>query len=162
MNRQILGFLTGFVLLISPAFGATPQSVQGTTPNLPVITDRGEKRGRDGALHFEEMRAVFGTLFAKVSVTSSQALYILAFRTTKEFRAVCPLWKGKPEELAGYFQPGNGVTYIALDLDAEGKWQTIFHEDGHFLLNSNSIPAPPWFDEGFAEYYSTVKVDGKS
>ena len=162
MNRRICAAIAGFWLLVSQAFAANPQWMQVKSPNFTVITDAGEKRGRDVALHFEQMRAVFGTLFAKANITSSQPLYIVAFRTTKEFRAVCPLWKGKPVELSGYFQPGNGVTYIAIDLDAEGRWQTIFHEYGHFLLNSNSVGAPPWFDEGFAEYYSTVKVEGKN
>jgi tetratricopeptide (TPR) repeat protein len=144
------------------AFGGNAPWVQVKSPNFTVITDAGEKKGRDTALHFEQMRAVFSTLFAKVKINSSQPLYILAFRNTKEFRALCPLWKGKPEELAGFFQAGNGVTYIAVDLSTENKWGTVFHEYGHFLLNSNSIPAPPWFDEGFAEYYSTVRVEGKN
>ena len=149
------------LLCIAEGFGANPQWVQVKSPNFTVITDAGEKKGRDTALHFEQMRAVFGTIFQKAKVTSSQPLYILAFRSSKEFKAVCPLWKGKAKELAGYFQPGNGVTYIALDLAQENRWNVIFHEYGHFLLNSNSIESPPWFDEGFAEYYSTVKVDGK-
>lgn len=162
MGRRISVLIVGFFLLIAQSFAANPSWVQVKSPNFTVITDASEKRGREVALHFEQMRAVFGTLFAKIKVTSSQPLYILAFRNTKEFRSVCPLWNGKAEELAGYFQPGNGVTYIALDLGAENKWQAIFHEYGHFLLNSNSIETPPWFDEGFAEYYSTVKVDGKN
>jgi len=146
----------------APAVAGSAPWIQVKSPNFTVITDGGEKKGREVALRFEQMRAVFGTLFAKAKVTSSQPLYIVAFRSTKEFRTVCPLWKGKPEELSGYFQPGNGVTYIALDMEAENKWEAIFHEYGHFLLNSNSVPAPPWFDEGFAEYYSTVKVEGKN
>jgi tetratricopeptide (TPR) repeat protein len=143
------------------AFGGNAQWVQVKSPNFTVVTDAGEKKGRDTALRFEQMRAVFGAIFNKAKVSSGQPLYIMAFRSTKEFRAVCPLWKGKAEELAGYFQPGNGVAYIALDLAQENRWNVIFHEFGHFLLNSNSIESPPWFDEGFAEYYSTVKVDGK-
>jgi tetratricopeptide (TPR) repeat protein len=136
--------------------------VQVHSQNFTVITDAGEKRGRDVAIHFEQMRAVFGTLFAKAKITSTQPLYILAFRNTKEFRNVCPLWQGKPEELAGFFQAGNGVTYIAVDLSTEDKWSVVFHEYGHFLLNGNVKSAPPWFDEGFAEYFSTVKMQGKN
>ncbi|MGZ4814680.1 MAG: tetratricopeptide repeat protein [Terriglobales bacterium] len=153
------------VLLIcaAEAFGGNAPWVQVKSPNFTVITDAGEKKGRDTALHFEQMRAVFGTLFAKAKINSSQPLYILAFRNTKEFRALCPLWKGRPEELAGFFQPGNGVTYIALDLSTENKWGTVFHEYGHFLLNSNTVEElPPWFNEGFAEYFSTVRIEGNS
>jgi len=157
----VLGFAC--VLLAVSAHAGNVQWVQVKSPNFTVITDAGEKKGRETALHFEQMRAVFGTLFSKANIVSSQPLYIVAFRNTKEFRAVCPLWNGKPEELAGYFQKGNGVTYIALDLGAENKWETVFHEYGHFLLNSNTQEElPPWFDEGFAEYFSTVRIEGKN
>jgi len=161
MIRHARLFVFLFILSAIHGYAAAPQWVQVKSPNFTVITDACEKKGRDTALHFEQMRAVFGTIFNKAKISSSQPLYILAFRSSKEFKAVCPLWKGKAEELAGYFQPGNGVTYIALDLAQENRWNVIFHEYGHFLLNSNSIESPPWFDEGFAEYYSTVKVDGK-
>lgn len=157
-----LGSLLGIVVLgVTSAFAGNPRWVQVKSPNFTVITDAGEKRGRDTALHFEQMRAVFGTLFVKAKINSSQPLYILAFRNTKEFRSVCPLWNGKPEELAGYFQQGNGVTYIAVDLSTENKWEVVFHEYGHFLLNSNSMQMPPWFDEGFAQFFETVKIEGK-
>jgi tetratricopeptide (TPR) repeat protein len=161
MTGRVGVFAVLVLALGAEAFAGNAQWVQVKSPNFTVITDAGEKKGRDTALHFEQMRAVFGTIFNKAKVASSQPLYILAFKSSKEFKALCPLWKGKPEELAGYFQPGNGVTYIALDLAQENRWNVIFHEYGHFLLNSNSIESPPWFDEGFAEYYSTVKVDGK-
>jgi len=154
-----------FLLLLSifqaRAWAGNPQWVQVHSPNFTVYTDAGEKRGREVALHFEQMRAVFGTLFQKAKVSSSQPMYILAFRNNKEFRTVCPIWKGKAENLAGFFQQGNGVTYIALDLSTKETWQVVFHEYGHFLLNSNCSDMPLWFDEGFAQFFETIKVEGK-
>lgn len=156
--------ISAFLLLLaaSSCFAADPEWVQVKSPNFTVLTDAGEKRGREVALHFEQMRAVFGVLFAKAKVSSPQPLLILAFRSTKEMQSVSPLWKGKPVELAGYFQPADGITFIALDLSSEGKWETIFHEYAHNLLNANSLEAPLWFEEGFAEYYSTVKISNDS
>ena len=51
--------------------------------------------------------------------------------------------------------------YIALDLSQEDSWGTVFHEYAHLLINSNFPPSPVWFDEGFAEYCSSLKVDKK-
>ena len=158
---------TVFCLLMCSLFQAKSWAgnaswVQVRSPNFTVYTDAGEKRGRDVALHFEQMRAVFGALFEKAKVSTSQPMYILAFRNNKEFRSVCPIWKGKAEDLAGFFQQGDGVIYIALDLSTEETWQVVFHEYGHFLLNSNSTQMPPWFDEGFAQFFQTVKIDGKN
>ncbi len=160
MRRLMFAAVLG-LFLAGQAFAGNPQWVQVKSPDFTVVTDAGEKRGREVALHFEQMRAVFGALFDKAKINSSQPMYIIAFRNTKEFRTVCPLWNGKPEELAGYFQQGNGVTYIALDSSTEDKWRVVFHEYGHFLLNSNVQDTPPWFDEGFAEYFSTVNIRGK-
>ena len=131
------------------------------SPHFTVFTDASEKQGREVALHFEQMRAVFGMLFAKAKVQDSQPNYIIAFRRNKDFKQISPVWKGTAENLAGWFQPSQGITYIAIDLSSQGKWGTIFHEYAHALLNANLPPMPPWFDEGFAEYFSTVNVVGK-
>ena len=92
------------------------------------------------------------------------------FRNGKELRQFAPLYGGKPIELAGFFL-GNGGRggpganeerqYIALDLSQEDSWGTVFHEYAHLLINSNFPPSPVWFDEGFAEYCSSLKVDKK-
>jgi tetratricopeptide (TPR) repeat protein len=45
-----------------------------------------------------------------------------------------------------------------LDLSAGNNWETVFHEYAHVLLDGNYPPTPLWFDEGFADYYSTINV----
>lgn len=56
---------------------------------------------------------------------------------------------------------GEEQQYIALDLSQEDNWGTVFHEYAHLLINSNISTTPLWFDEGFAEYCSSLKVDKK-
>lgn len=43
------------VLSTRPGFAGDPQWVEVRSPNFSVITDAGGKRGRDVALHFEQM-----------------------------------------------------------------------------------------------------------
>ena len=74
------------------------------SPNFSVVTDAGEKRGREVAMRFEQMRAVFGALMTKANVNLSIPLQIVAFRNTKEMRQVAPLFNGKPTQVAGLFQ----------------------------------------------------------
>ena len=126
-----------------------------------MVTDAGEKRGRDVALRFEQMRAAFGVLFQKINVSIPVPLQIVAFRDTRELRAVSPLWQGKPTQVAGFFQNGEDRNFIAIDLSSEAGWEVVFHEYAHILLNGNLPPMPAWFDEGFAEYCSSLKVTGK-
>jgi len=139
-----------------------PQWVEVRSPNFSVVTDAGEKRGRDVALRFEQMRAAFGTLMTKAKVNLPVPLQIVAFRNTKEMRQVAPLWKGKPTQLAGLFQGGQDRCFIMLDMSVENPYPVVFHEYAHELMNGNlQGEFDPWFEEGFAEYFSSIEVDNK-
>lgn len=153
-----------FLVVISyafSAFAAEAQWVEVRSPHFSVITDAGEKRGRQAALRFEQMRMAFGIFFNKSKVSTPTPLQIIAFRNTKEMRQFVPLWKGKPIELAGLFQGGEDRCFILLDMSVEDPWRVVFHEYGHQLLNGNiGFLAQPWFDEGFAEFFSTIQANG--
>ncbi len=166
MRRFLLVFL---VACSFSAVRADQQWIEVQSPHFTVATDGGEKRAREVATRFEQMRMAFGAIFAKVNVNTAP-LEIVAFRNTKELRQFSPLYGGKPVELSGFFlgNGGHGSTggnqdrqYIALDLSEDSSWGTVFHEYAHLLINSNFPPSPVWFDEGFAEYCSTLKVDKK-
>jgi hypothetical protein len=109
------------------------------------------------------MRAVFAALMTHgVKVNLPIPVQIVAFRNGKEMRQFVPLWKGKPTQLAGLFQGGEDRCFIMLDMSVENPWQVVFHEYTHQLMNGNlSVRADPWFEEGFAEYFSSIEVDSK-
>jgi len=145
-----------------PAISGDQQWVEIHSPHFSVITDAGDKRGRDVAVRFEQMRAVFGALMVKAKVNTPIPLQIIAFRNGKELRQFSPIWRGKATELAGLFQGGSDRCFILLDMSVENPWQTVFHEYAHQLMNGTmSAQLDPWFEEGFAEYFRTIVVDGK-
>src|SRR5438552_9996375 len=149
------------VFVVSTLFAGEPQWVEIQSPNFSVVTDAGEKRGREVAMRFEQMRAVFGAL-VKANVNLPIPLQIVAFRNTKELRQIAPLWHGKPIQLAGLFQSGEDRSFIMLDMSVENPWTVVFHEYAHQLMNGVLIEAvDPWFEEGFAEYFSGIEVDSK-
>ncbi len=162
-------FLLISILVCGIVARADQQWIEVDSSHFFIATDGGEKRAREVAVRFEQMRTAFGVIFKKVSVNTAP-LQIIAFRNAKELRQFAPLYGGKPIELAGFFL-GNGGRggpgsneerqYIALDLSQEDSWGTVFHEYAHLLINSNFPPSPVWFDEGFAEYCSSLKVDKK-
>ncbi|HSM85421.1 MAG TPA: tetratricopeptide repeat protein [Candidatus Limnocylindrales bacterium] len=158
-----------FCLVSIPFVHADQAWVEVNSPHFSVMTDGGEKRAREVALRFEQMRMAFGVIFQKVNVTTAP-LEIVAFRKSKEMKQYAPLYQGKPIEVAGFFlgDGGHGRTasnqdrqYIALDLSDEDNWGTVFHEYAHLLINSNVSTTPLWFDEGFAEYCSSLRVNKK-
>jgi Flp pilus assembly protein TadD len=147
---------------LTPLFAGEPQWVEVRSPNFSVVTDAGEKRGREIAMRFEQMRGVFGSLMTKANVNLAIPLQIVAFRNTKELRQVSPLFNGKPTELSGLFQGGSDRSFIMLDSSVENPWVVVFHEYAHQLMNGNlQYEFDPWFEEGFAEYFSSIEVDSK-
>jgi tetratricopeptide (TPR) repeat protein len=155
----VLGCLA---LLSRRSLAGEQQWVEVRSPNFSVITDAGAKRGRDVALHFEQMRSVFGTLMTKANVNLSVPLQIVALRSSKEMRPMAPVFNGKPTEMAGFFQSGDDRSFIMLDMSVDNPWSVVFHEYAHQLMNGNvSVRTDPWFEEGFAEYFSSIEVDSK-
>ncbi len=147
---------------VPSVFAGEPQWVEVHSPNFSVVTDAGEKRGRDVAFHFEQMRAVYGALMVKATVILPVPLQIVAFRNRKDMRQFAPVWKGKQTEVAGLFQAGQDRSFIMLDLSSESPWQVVFHEYAHQLINATvAMHMDPWFEEGFAEYFSSIEVDNK-
>src|SRR4051812_18623184 len=163
MRRMRAQLSTIFVVAFLATASMSAQNwVEIKSRNFSVITDGGEKRGREVALRFEQMREIFGTLIVRDSkVNATAPLSIIAFKDSKELSQVAPLFNGKPVGLAGVYYSGEDRHFIALDLSSSRGWQIVFHEYAHMLLNTNFRPAVPWFDEGFAEYFSTIDVGKK-
>src|SRR5262252_4624508 len=150
--------LATLVLIAIPCRAKEPDWIEVHSPHFSVVTDAGDRRARDVALRFEQMYFVFGTLFSKQTVNFPVPLQIVAFRNTSELRNFVPLWKGKPVQLAGLYLGGQDRNFILLDLSVEDPYQVVFHEYAHLLLNGNYPRTQVWFDEGFAEYFSTIAV----
>ena len=112
--------------LVLPALGSEPEWVEIRSPHFSVVTDAGEKRGRDAALRFEQMRAIFGTIMVKAKVTMPTPLQIVAFRNTKEMRQFAPLWRGKPTQVSGLFEGNSDRSFILLDMSVEDRGGSYF------------------------------------
>jgi Flp pilus assembly protein TadD len=160
MPRRLLLTILCAAALLSHA-RAAEQWIEVRSPHFSVVTDAGERRGREVALRFEQMRAVFGTLILRSKVSLPVPLQIVAFKNSGGLRPYVPLWKGRPVELAGFYQPGEDRSFIAVDLSANEGFRIVFHEYAHLLLDGNYPRTQPWFDEGFAEYYSTIEIRNK-
>jgi len=166
------------VLLVStvcyPAHAATEPSpwLEIHSTHFTVITDAGDKKGREVALRFEQMRAVFATLLTKDRLNQPVPLTILAFKNDKTFYQLAPLIHvegnaqgqgvvGQPIDVPGFFLHGEDQDFIALNLFEPEPWRAVAHDFAHMLLNYNYPPAQGWFDEGLAEYFSSIRVDDK-
>ena len=160
MSRRLLLTAVCAAALLAPS-RAAGQWVEVRSPHFSVVTDAGERRGREVALRFEQMRSVFGTLILRNKVNIPVPLQIIAFKSSGGLRRYVPLWKGKPVEMAGFYLRGEDRSFIVLDLSANEGFRTVFHEYAHLLFDGNYPRTQAWFDEGFAEYYSTIEIRNK-
>jgi hypothetical protein len=152
--------LLGILSASAPAAEPSPW-LEIHSAHFTVITDAGEKKGREVALRFEEMRAVFATLLMKGRLNEPVPLTILAFKNDKTYYQSAPLRQGQPIAVPGFFVPAEDHNFIVLNLFEEESWRAVAHEFAHLLLNYNYPPVPGWFDEGLAEYFSSIRLDNK-
>jgi hypothetical protein len=138
-----------------------PTWIEVHSSHFTVITDAGEKRGREVALRFEQMRAVFSNLLTKDRLNQPVPLTILALKSDKSYYQAAPLRQGQPIGAPGFFLPGEDQSFIVLNMFEDEPWRAVAHDFAHMLLNYNYPPAQGWFDEGIAEYFSSIHVDNK-
>ena len=159
MRRNSLCFCVCLLFLSLTTFTKADTTwVEVKSQHFRVTTDAGEKNRREIAEHFEQMRAAFGLIFGRKTLNEPVPLTIIAFRNTKEIRQFSPVFQGKIVELAGFFVPGVDENFVAIDMSRENGWETVEHEYAHDLLNANYMATAPWFDEGFAEFFSSLKL----
>lgn len=133
--------------------------------NFLLVGNASEDDIREVAGRLEQFRDGFARLFTGFRFNSPAATTVVVFRSNASFDPFKPLYQGKPGNVAGYFQSGDDVNYITLTTErlADDPFHIIFHEYVHLLLHNTVKDLPAWFDEGLAEYYSTLDVgdDGR-
>ncbi|MBZ5615270.1 MAG: hypothetical protein LAO23_14775 [Acidobacteriia bacterium] len=132
-----------------------PKWIDVHTAHFSVLTDAGEKRGREVALRMEQMRAVFGQLLLKSKLKMPLPVTVIALKSDQQYGMVAP---AKQSLAGGFYVPGSDRVYIVLNLFQAGPWRAVAHPLAHYLLNFNYPPAQGWFDEGLAEYFGSIQI----
>lgn len=130
------------------------------SPHFKLITDGGEKRGREVAVRLEQMRAVFGQLIMHDKLRMPVPVEVLALGD-KDYQRVAPVWNGSPISVPGFFLSSEDKYWVVLNLFDPEPWRAIAHPFAHVLLDGNYPPTQAWFDEGLAEYFASIQVDDK-
>ena len=130
------------------------------TKNFFMVGNASEKEVKEVALKLEQFREVFTRLFPNMVFTTPVPTTVVVFKSHSSFNPFKP-----GGNVAGYFQSGSDVNYIALTTEvspystrSSDAFDVIFHEYTHLLVNNTFENAPLWFNEGLAEYYSTFKI----
>lgn len=153
------------LLLYRPALASAssdqPHWIRLTSSHFSVATDADEKKGHEILVRFEQMRSLFGQLLMRNRVNISEPVDIIALSSDDEYAKVSPIHQGQPITASSFFIPGADRNYFVLNLSKENSWRPISYDFARVLLNYNYPQTQAWFDEGFAEYFSSVHLDDK-
>jgi tetratricopeptide (TPR) repeat protein len=140
------------------------------SPNFRVIANGGEKRGREVALQFEQIRVVFRQALPFAAAHPSPLVTVLAAKDEKSLRDLLPeFWATKGHmHPAGIFYQGWNKYYVAVRTDLNENndeqmngYETIYHEYFHSLSLPYFPGLPVWLAEGLAEFYGHTRIIGK-
>jgi tetratricopeptide (TPR) repeat protein len=141
----------------SPSYAADKWlSIQ--SKNFLLVGNASESAIRRVGRDLEEFRAAFATIFPSVGQQSSSRITVLVFKDDDSFKPFKPLYQGKPANIAGLFQSGQDINFIALTANTETS-RVIYHEFVHSLTKDGTAPLPAWASEGIAELYSTFEIE---
>lgn len=127
--------------------------------NYLVIGNASEGNLRTTAVQLERFRDVFIKQFKGAALNSPVPTTVVVFKSDSSFGPYKPLFKGRRADVAAYFQPGFDMNYITLTTERRqfNPYELIFHESVHLLVDNRVRTSPAWFNEGLAEYFSTLE-----
>jgi len=160
-RKHLAGLLT---LLLAACAAPTLEQrpwIAVRSANFEILTDLSREQAVALSEQLELFRAVVKKLTDAKRFEPRVPTRIFAFAEKREYDPFSP-----SRYVLGYFRPGLRENTVALDASGSrgmGATHILLHEYTHFLLhNQNQIVLPLWYDEGFAEFMSTVQIGPKS
>ena len=124
------------------------------SPNFDAYSTAGERDTRETLRYFERVRDFF--LQVNHSAPSKPVpVYIVVFGSEKEYAP----YRFNEAAIAYYFG-GADRDYIVMGRTGEQAAQIAVHEYVHLVARHAGLKFPPWLNEGVAELYSTVRMQG--
>lgn len=165
IRKIVVAFLAALAL-VAPALATAkgPAWRRADTPNFVIYSQGSEAQLRQFANDLERFDALLRE-FMSVPATT-QKPYPLTIYALPNSSSVARLFSKKENSIAGFYTASlYGSTAVSNRTKASNKVYldgsvVLFHEYVHHFMHRNfSGSYPLWFNEGFAEYYSTVTFE---
>lgn len=126
--------------------------------NYLLIGNASAEDIRTIAVQLERFRDIFTRQFKDAALNSPVPTTVIVFKNDSSFGPYKPLFRGRPADVAAYFQFGSDMNYITLSTERrqDDSYAMIFHESVHLLVDNKVRTSPAWFTEGLAEYFSAL------
>src|SRR5687768_13586549 len=114
MIRHLLTLTAILLLFVSIPAAAADKWTRVQSKNFVLVGSAAEREIRDVAENLEVFRTAFSRFFAQAKDGSSVATTVVVFKSDQAFKPFKPVYQGKPANIAGYFQGGADLNFIAL------------------------------------------------
>jgi hypothetical protein len=138
--RQL--FLLG---LIPGLLAAEGHWVKFTSEPFEVLSDAGDRAGREVLVRFEEFRHALGVVAGEQNLETPLPVRILVFKNAKGWTTPAPLTEGRDRYA------------IALGENTPPS-PAVFGDLARLFLESNTSRMPTAFENGLIEFFSTLEV----
>ncbi|HWT12165.1 MAG TPA: hypothetical protein VN231_05390 [Allosphingosinicella sp.] len=152
-----------FILALFWVCGAAPALAEwrrAESPNFIVFSEGSEARLRERILLLEDFDRLLRILTSVSGPPTPNKLHVYLVNGTADLRLVRPVSRN----VGGFYSasPYGIATVVDARADARGTRdddnEVLFHEYAHhFMMQYAATAYPPWYIEGFAEYYMTAR-----
>lgn len=135
--------------------------------NFSISGNASPQQMRSAADRLEQFRWAFARLYPSLKLDNGKPTQILMFRDAAAYFDFLPRRPDGSADVgvSGYYQAGDDRNYItfAFSERQSDPVSTAVHEYVHSLIDANydRSQLPPWLNEGLAEYFETLRMDGK-
>ncbi len=127
------------------------------TANFTLFSSVSRRHTLEVGRRLELFRHLLSGLLPELKVNSPLPSYVFIFRSDATFTPYKTQFGRGPTPQDAYFSADQSANFVALNAFPDGDpFATVYHEFVHYFLNNNFANLPLWFNEGLAEYYSTL------
>lgn len=148
---------------VTPLPGADDHWEYLESPNFELYSQRSPEDARELLHELELFRAVVLERFA-LPERRRQPVTVFAFASSKLFQSYARVLRGGVQHIGGYYLDGFDRARIVLGPAVNDTMtkSAIFHEYVHHVVRAGDEPLPVWLDEGLAELFATLVVNGRN
>ena len=175
--RQIVAWMVAVAVLVLPSWAQAESAnkwIKASSAHFIVYSDNNAAQTQAYLFKLEQYRYILSR-FHGFTAEDDDALPKLTIYFVANHKDLEQTWPKANADVAGYFKnctEGQAAVGIYQDdrirksKDARGQDENasqaiLFHEYAHnFMFQNSDGQFPPWYVEGFAEYYSTTKIEG--
>lgn len=166
-RHRAAGVVLGALLAARAAPADLPRNtgdwVRVDSDHFTLFSDADPGHVRALAADLERLRAALLGLVPGLARPAPRPTSLFVFRDERAFRPYRRLDGATPAKVAGFFASHERGDYLAIDGSPRSEpRRVLYHEYLHQVVAAHFPAAPLWLNEGLAELYSSVEVDGET